>query len=240
MSAKAVKALSGDPTSGRVAKEDGLTREEFQAVNGLAPLPREVAVSSRPVVVYEQAVRAIRACRTIDEAKYWNDTAEALSAWARIYTDDRIMREARALKLHAYRRIGQLADAMRIAMPQGSGYGGIKGKTPGSRSLLLEHGIRSTNAQYMITIGRMNQAAFDEATGREKPPSPSVLCSRELRSNPLWAEVGNKISMLLCSAKRVTPKHLAASLDKKQRQKARRMVAQAQRWLDAFRDEIER
>lgn len=219
---------------------DGLTREEFDAVNGLAPIPVEASTGNHsPVIVYEQAVRAVRACLTIDDAKYWNDKSEALTAWARIYSDDRIMREARALKLHAYRRIGQLADAMRIAMPKGKGYRGIRGTTRGARSLLIEHGIKSSRVQHMLTIGRVDRSVFDEATNREKPPSPTQLCDRELRPNPMWAELGNRMSIFLSATKKIHPEDLAETLSDKERKKAKRMISEAQGWLDALNDEIE-
>lgn len=217
---------------------EGLTHDEFEAVNGLAPLPAIKIDDSKPLLVYEKAVMAIRDCRTIDDAKFWSDKSEALQAWARMYADDRIMREARALKLHAYRRIGQLADALRISMPKGSGYRGLKGSVRGARSLLIEHGVSTSRSQHMLTIGRMDQDLFDGAVSRDKPPSPSQLCDRELRPNPLWATVGNRLSIFLSAIKSVEPESLARTLDEKQRKKALRMIDDAFRWLYELEEKL--
>lgn len=64
-------------------------------------------------VEYETAINALVACRSIDEAKYWSDKSDALAAWAKIYHSDKAAREAKALKLWAFRRMGQLAAELR-------------------------------------------------------------------------------------------------------------------------------
>lgn len=49
-------------------------------------------------VEYEQAVAALSACCSIDEAKTWSDKADALAAWAKIYRSRDADRQARRLR----------------------------------------------------------------------------------------------------------------------------------------------
>ena len=70
-------------------------------------------------VEYEEAVKALAKCREIDDAKYWSDKASALAAWAKIYHSPQVMREAKLLKLHAYRHMAELAHAIRDAAGKG-------------------------------------------------------------------------------------------------------------------------
>lgn len=63
-------------------------------------------------VEYEEACKALAACATIDEGKYWSDKADALAAWAKIYKSDEAAIAARRLKLQAFRRMGEIATQM--------------------------------------------------------------------------------------------------------------------------------
>src|ERR1700733_10435972 len=64
-------------------------------------------------VQFEEGLKALAACRSIDEAKYWASAAEALAAWARIHKEKRAGVEAKLIDLHAHRRMGELAAEMR-------------------------------------------------------------------------------------------------------------------------------
>src|ERR1700722_7297053 len=75
----------------------------------IAKVPRTVPMP----VEYVEACKALAACVTIDEAKRWADKAEALAAWAKIYRSDEASVQAARLKLHAYRRMGKLAEEIR-------------------------------------------------------------------------------------------------------------------------------
>ena len=204
-------------------------------------LPANVQASERPIIVYEKAVAAIQECSTLLEAKHWNNKAEALGAWAKIYADDRVEREARALKLHAYRQIGRLADTMQVSKPIGKGgYKGVSGSTKGARNLLMGHGFAPGRAQHCLTIGRLQETVFQRAVNRRKPPSPTQLCDRDLRPNPMWAEVGNRMSIFLSSTKKFSPEKLAETMDEKQRRKALRMISDARVWLDDLETLLEK
>jgi hypothetical protein len=204
----------------------------------MSALPANVRASTRPIVVYEQAVYAIRACSTILEAQHWNDKAEALAAWSKIYADERVEQEARSLKLHAYRQIGRLADQMRQCEPRGKGYRKVGGSTKGARSLLMEHGIGAAKAQQMITIARVPDVRFQSFVNRPKPPSPSVLTSQELRPNPAWSKFSNRLSIFLSCARRTDSDDLVVGLDKKQIESAKTMAKEAMDFLGDLQERL--
>src|SRR5208282_4621524 len=86
-----------------------LTKEEAKRITkGRTPLVP---------VEYETAITALTECAHLDEAKYWDNKADALAAWAKIYHSDECARKAKMLKMHAYRRMGQLAGELRPKMP---------------------------------------------------------------------------------------------------------------------------
>lgn len=62
-------------------------------------------------VVYADAVKALEACATMDEAKYYSDKSEALAAWAKIYGSQEDRKAAARLKLHAYARYARQCQA---------------------------------------------------------------------------------------------------------------------------------
>ena len=83
---------------------------------------RQITGGRKPLVPveYERACTALAECQTIDEAKYWDNKADALAAWAKIYNNDQAGLEAKRLKLHAYRRMGEIA---REIIPKGTSGG---------------------------------------------------------------------------------------------------------------------
>jgi hypothetical protein len=202
------------------------------AAENLPDLPPNVRPSDRPIVVYEQAVYAIKQCSTILEAKHWNDKAEALAAWAKIYADERVEQEARALKLHAFRQIGRLADNMRQWTSLGQG----RGSSKGAHSLLQEHGFNKTRATEALRIGRAPETVFNALVGRKRPPSPSTAASQHLRPNPEWASFSHRLAMLLSGARKVDFVALVASLSPKQREAAK---AQAKEAMDELGELLE-
>lgn len=215
---------------------EGLTDEEFRAIEGLAVVPVVLGNNTPPPIVYQEAVRALAACRSLDEAKYWDNKADALAAWAKIYADDTVQREARALKLHAYRRMGQLADSLRIQAPRGTLRGGT---TKGSHSLLQEHGISKDKATQMLRLGRASEERFAALTDANRPPSPSVATGLKLRPNPAWAILRNKMAILMSAARRTNPKEIVATLTAKEIESADAIYNDLIEWLDLFGGAIE-
>lgn len=194
---------------------EGLTHEEFMALSGLAPLP-PVPVSTKPLpMVFSAAVAAVVACRSIDEAKYWDNKADALAAWAKIYADDAVAREARALKLFAYRRMGSLAEQIRGA--HGSG---------GAEAVLRENGFRATQARYISRVSRVPEIEFQDAIRSPRPPSPSTLVAATFRVNKTWAEYSGRLNTYLSIARRTDPDELVGSMDQAERTRAVRLVGE--------------
>lgn len=121
-------------------------------------------------VIYEQAIKALIACQTLDEALYWDNKADALAAWAKIYHNDQAAREARALKLHAYRRMGQLAAEIQ---PGGPLPAPRSGKSAGPLRALIEHGMKRGQATAARRLATSPRSEVDAAINSSHPPSPS-------------------------------------------------------------------
>lgn len=121
---------------------------------------------------YEEACKALSACVNIDEAKYWSEKADVLAAWAKIYHSDDVLRKAKILKLHAYRRMSQLADEIR---PFRGGQSVTGGRAPGPNSFLHEQGFSKYKTQEIRAVGRAPQPIFDRAIKAKNPPAPSTF-----------------------------------------------------------------
>lgn len=140
---------------------------------GKALTIRERMKTTQLPVIYEEACRALVACTTIDEAKYFADKSEALAAWAKIYKSDQAALEARRLKLHAYRRMGQLAAE--IQPSRYAGFGG--GRSPGPHMLLIQNGFSAPNAAAASKLGRMSKQEFDRVISVPRPQSPTTVAA---------------------------------------------------------------
>lgn len=112
---------------------------------------------------YEDAIHALTACTSLDEAKYWSTKADVYAAWAKIYHSDEIMRKARVLKLHAQRRMAQLAQQLR---PTKRGPGG-----DGPVQFLRKQGFKRHEAEEIRAVGNASQKDFDRAVSSSKPPT---------------------------------------------------------------------
>lgn len=119
-------------------------------------------------VEYEAACKALAACRTLDEAKYWNDKSDALAAWAKIYRDDKAGRQARALKLWAYRRMAELARELQPRKRLRAGYG----TTPGPNALLREFGLSKAAASAASRLADQTEDVMHALANLPRPPSP--------------------------------------------------------------------
>lgn len=118
-------------------------------------------------VVYTEAINALAKCRTIDEGKYYADKADALAAWAKIYKSDEAAIEARKLKAHAFRRMGQLAEELRPTK-----LGGTPGQHKGNKgasSLLLESGLSKKQAVEIRRMSALPEATFQREMERARP-----------------------------------------------------------------------
>lgn len=120
---------------------------------------------------YEEAIRALTACTTLDEAKYWNTKADVYAAWSKIFHSDEVMRKAKVLKLHAQRRMSQLAQQLRARKPGPGGGGAVQ-------YLMKEHGFKRHQAEEIRAVGNASQKDFDRAVSSPKPPSARYFKNR--------------------------------------------------------------
>lgn len=204
-------------------------------VSGQAPLPVAIDPKARCPVMYEEAVKQLEAVETIDEGRYFDDQAEALAAWAKIYNDDRAADAARRLKLHAYRRCGILAQQSRPTERAPSGR-----ITRGPRSLLVEKGFKGSQAQAAVAVARMPEKEFKKALQQPRPPSPAMLVQVGTRKNPAAAKVAVRFSGLLSTLRNIDMAQLVAAMDTEDLVRAERMNAETLKLVNQLQAHIDR
>lgn len=139
------------------------------------PLISNEIVKRTPMpLVYEEACKALANVSTVLDAKYFADKADALAVWAKIYRSDEADLQSRRLKLHAFRKMGDLAVQMRPAR-KSLGTGGGSGSSPGAISLLVENGLRRGQASDALNISRLSRDKFDNGILKPRPPSVHQL-----------------------------------------------------------------
>lgn len=151
-----------------------------------------VIASSRPAalpVEYDRALQALVACTRIDEARTWSDKADALAAWAKIYKSDQASVLAQRLKLHAYRRMGQLAEELR---PHRRGASGAM--YPGGKSLLLESGLTKGESAAARRLATLTPRQFDQVLA--EPAAPTTIAHRLWNARPAWKQFSRASSLL--------------------------------------------
>jgi hypothetical protein len=205
-------------------------------------------VAARIPVEYESAVKALAECVTLDEAKYWDDASEALKAWARIYGDDEAGVSARRLKLHAYRRMGELALQIRPWKPgakKGAPMGSGAGK--GIPSLLVEHGLALHQANQVSAAARIPKDKFQALVNLPRPPAPNALLTKFSDRNvtAAWREIsgvvgGNCLLGFRGWCRGHDPEKMARGLTKSEAAKARECVEEVAEWLDRFERYLKR
>jgi hypothetical protein len=211
---------------------------------------REITKGRKPhvPVEYEQACKALEACQTLDEAKYWNDKADALAAWAKIYRDDDAGRKARALKLWAFRRMGELAAEIRPrSYLRAKGQRG--GQNKGPQSLLAEHGLTKTQREAARALANSTKEQVAAMANLPRPPSPNLgQLSRhnfrpEIRrgrwrgsDHPEWPAWSSAVGTLRASISRVDARVLARSI--RNPPEVRAKIQPLIEWLDAFEQHL--
>jgi hypothetical protein len=180
-------------------------------------------------VEYETAIKALAECMTFEDTKYWSDKADALAAWAKIYHSNETLRKAKQLKLHAYRRMGQLAGELRPKTAR---------NLPGPVSLLLENGLSRMDATAADRIGKMTEKRFDRIL--ENPKAPTSIVTEMYRRDPTWAEFARTAMSLRSFCRGNTPASVASivrALDK-EAYTARELVTELSEWLDEFESRL--
>lgn len=206
---------------------------------------REITGGRTPLVPveYEEACKALAACVTLDEAKYWDNKADALAAWAKIYHDDKAGRNARALKLWAYRRIGELAAELQPGRKPGRG----GGSSPGPTSLLMEKGFQRYEANAARRLARAPKAEVERLTSLPRPPAPTYLSESGFKAapyatgkpfadHPSWRRFWSSCCSFESAIRVLDPIEMARSVTKAQ--KVRERIARAIEWLDTFEQHL--
>lgn len=195
---------------------------------------RQVRVPAVPVE-YENALAQLRACRTLEESRYWADKAEALAAWAKIYHSGEAERESRLLKLHAYRRMGEIALELRpVTYRKGLPKG--KQQLPGPRSLLIESGLSKREAMAARRLATINASAFEAMLNMPRPPSPTA--SMNCNTNSDEGRCMQSLQMLSFWCRKLTPAHMAAYVSRGERQAWRAQLQTIVEWIDEFEQRV--
>jgi hypothetical protein len=159
---------------------------------------------------YETAIRALKACTSLDDARGWNDMADLAAAAAKIAGAHELERQARRVKLHAYRRMGQLAAQLRPQTVKGVGYRGVMGRLPGPMSLLKEHGLSNHHADAARFLAMMSEEEFQELLNEPVAPT-TVAARRRGQGGPEWKSFTRTATMLRACLRRYPPEALSAT-----------------------------
>lgn len=199
-------------------------------------MSKEIAKTNKPVVpvLYSEAVARLEECQNIDEAKHFTDAAEALAVWAKIYKENDAGRQARQLRLHAFRRMALIA---RELVPRQGKPGG--GSEPGPVALLRKHGLSRHQADAANHLAKIERKEFDGFVGEDVPPAPTTIASRHRRAETLtpWRMlVARPRTPFSCAGyiKSHNPEKLARSMSGEEAEQARYLADNLIRWLQAF------
>lgn len=199
---------------------------------------RRVTKGREPHVPFEytEAVKALVACTTFDEAKYWDDKADALAAWAKIYHSNEAALKAKQLKLHAYRRMGQLANELR-PMDWKRGNTGA-GRLPGPVALLQDNGLKKTEANAARRIALLSDRKFQKIL--EKPKAPATIAWNLWNTSPVWQEFTHGAMTFRRFTRQHQPKEIVALLGEKDHYAAtaRELCKDLTEWLDELEERL--
>lgn len=198
---------------------------------------REICKGRTPLipVEYETAVKALTECVTLDEAKYWDNKADALAAWAKIYHSPEAERKAKQLKLHAYRRMGELAKELRPT----TFAKGRRGPLPGAESMLMANGLNRSKARAATWLASRSPAEFSTYVERKRVLSPLSLPSGQYRGGVVDA-VSAILRTAHCGIRKYDPIDAARQMVTAQRLGLTRTAHDLIDWLDAFEQALPR
>lgn len=212
------------------------TRGTGMRVEQLPAVVKRRIPEAKPPLEYDIACQALVACTRIDEAKYWSDKADALAAWAKIYRSDTAATEARRLRLHAYRRMGELAGELRPAKRKG-----LPGSAPGPVSLLVGNGLKKSEANAARKVALLSQETFREMAARPKPPSPFTAAAAKQRGTQCWTTFSSSAGAAM-HFRSFTRQHgaseLARGMTADEASRAREIAREITEWLDEFEQHL--
>lgn len=193
--------------------------------------------------LYERGCALLEQCMTFDETKYWDSLSDAAIAWGRIHKSERVEQLARALKLRAFRRLGELAGQERpptAAKPRrGESTGGPTGRPGGALKWLRQHGMDHNEAHASRMLSQMPAPQFEEMTQRPRPPLPSSV--RKGGYSP-WQDFYrlSSIANAVLNTSRITPAAAAklGGIERRDREQIKRNAIQLAKWFQDFADEL--
>lgn len=206
-----------------------LSREQGKAVvNGRQPLVP---------VEYEAAVKALTECISLDETKYWSNKADALAAWAKIYRSDETVRKAKMLKLHAYRRMGEIAAELRPKHNPRKGEGSGKGHLPGPRALLREHGLSVAEADAARVLSELPTRKFEQLL--RNPVSPTTA-RHVVRDETTYHQFQAVAMSFRSRCRQFTPAQVVSTMSAIEVENALELVKEIIDWVDEFEQRLKK
>lgn len=193
------------------------------------PISRAQIEAAKLPIIYTEAVTALAACVTLDEAKYWSDKSEALAAWAKIYRSKQAAMEARRLKLHAFRRMGELAMELRPKM--GSSY---KRGNPGPSNLLQSHGIVNNNSIIALKLAKLSKKEFEGMINSPRPPAPSKVFASRSTMSEMYGEFSAVLQPLRTFMRKTDPREFARKLEESEVRRLQHLLPDLLEWLDTL------
>lgn len=200
--------------------------------SNIVPITDEVNASTVALPgVYTKAVQFIRDTVTLDEAKHWIDKSEALNAWAQMYHDDQVGDASKRLRLHAYRRMGQLAQELQ---PTKTIKGG--GRTKGPNALLRKAGLSRHGSNAAIKLAKATDDEAHELVTAERPISPTTYERQSYDRSGLAAFRNHQRTPFSCRIfiREVTPRQATNKLGALERREAATQLKDLQKWIDEF------
>lgn len=177
-------------------------------------------------IEYETAIKSLAACLEIDDAKYWSDKADALAAWAKIYHSNEAELKAKRLKLHAFRRMGQLAGELK---PLRNAKGG---RQPGAIQVLTDAGLTHNSAIAARRLASISEKQFDKVL--EQPKAPSTVLQDLWVRDEAWADFVRTATTFRSALRRHSPTAVGVACKANDRYivTARELITEITEWLD--------
>lgn len=185
-------------------------------------------------IEYETAINALQACTTMDESKLWSDKADALAAWAKIYRDHTIERKSKQLKLHAYRRMGQIAAEIRPQERMRRSDGKIMGKKDGPASLLREQGVNGGREFAATRLARLDDVEFQGLIDRPRIPSPMAVLRIHAAGGIDMGQLINSASSFRTACRKLPAEVAARALAEASTNAQHNLFIELLEWLDRF------
>jgi hypothetical protein len=120
------------------------------------------------ITPFWKALDLLKECLVFEDVQHCQRLADVQEAWGRVYRSPEAINGAKAVRLHAARRLGELAQEAR-GNHSGKGLGG------GPRRWLTSQGIPEKDADYAAALRKIPAARFAEIVARPTPPTVSAL-----------------------------------------------------------------